>query len=92
MVDSFSFTDGGRTYSCRTETRRGAVPETWWWFDVSGDVHRYAPFQAADSDTQAAVKARIVAYYVDLLDRRSRPAEHGHHWTNRNKGQAGSQT
>ena len=86
MVGAFQFEDGGRTYTCRIEGPRGARTESWWWFGVSGDQQRYAPFQASSSDTQKDVRARIITYYSDLLFRRSQPAVPRHHWAQRGKG------
>ena len=85
MIQAFNFEDGGRTYTCTLEERRGAVTEAWWWFGVSGDQHRYAPFQAAPGDTPDSVRSRIVAYYSDLLVRRSQPPAPRQHWSHRGK-------
>ena len=75
MIEGFQFQHDGRTFTCTVgelgATRAGA----WWWFRVStDDRHRYAPFQASPTDTQASVRTRIVAYYDDLLARRAAPA------------------
>lgn len=85
MIKGFDFEDSGRTYSCSVEERRGATIETWWWFTVTQDVHRYAPFQAVSNDTRASVQERIVKYYTDLLFRRSQPPEPRAHWGQRNR-------
>jgi hypothetical protein len=85
MVQAFEFEDGGRTFKCSAEAPRKARAESWWWFGVSGDNNRYAPFQTAPDDTQANVRTRVIAYYVDLLERRSRPAVPRQHWANRAK-------
>ena len=45
MLKAFDFEDNGRTFSCRVEGPSGARTELWWWFRVSGDANRYAPFQ-----------------------------------------------
>jgi hypothetical protein len=76
MEQAFQFDDGGRTYTCRVGgagTARTAVTGSWWWFGVSGDGQRYAPFHADVGDTQESVRSRIVAYYDALLARRSAP-------------------
>ena len=73
MNDTFDFTEGGRTYNCSAEARAGARNEVWWWFRVSGDRHRYAPFHAVAGDSHMAVRNRITAYYGDLLERRGLP-------------------
>lgn len=75
VIEAFEFEDGGRTFTCRVEAPRASRPEAWWWFGVSTeDHHRYAPFQAAATDTESSVRSRIVAYYDDLLARRAAPA------------------
>lgn len=81
MIGAFQFVDGGRTYRCRVETpaaRGGAAPVSWWWFEVSGDQNRYAPFHAQADDTESSVKERVVAYYQQLLVRRAEPARAWH--------------
>lgn len=86
MLKAFEFEEEGRSYSCTIEERRSTTVESWWWFTVSNDVHRYAPFQASKGDTRGSVQDRIVKYYTDLLVRRSRPAEPRAHWGQRNRG------
>ena len=72
MLGAFTFEEGGRTYTCTPEKR--ATPEgTWWWFSVSNDSQRYAPFEAASRDTQRTVRARIVAWYERRLWVRAQP-------------------
>ncbi len=82
MTRSFSFVEGDRKYQCRVERPTAGRTEAWWWFEVSGDGHRYAPFQAAPGDTDASVRARILTYYLNMLVRRSEPASS---WHNRGK-------
>ena len=86
MIKAFEFQEDGRTYSCSVEKRRTPAAEPWWWFGVSGDGHRYAPFQAAKSDTQETVRARIVTYYKEHLARKAMPAVTRQHWASRGKG------
>jgi hypothetical protein len=74
-IRPFDFEDGGRTYTCRVEKARSTATSAWWWFGVSGDAQRYAPFLAAPDDTEDAIRARIIAYYDNLLARRAMPAE-----------------
>jgi len=75
MIKKFEFVDSGRTFACCVEAPLQSRPELWWWFSVStDDRHRYAPFEAAASDTQAGVRKRIIAYYESLLAARARPA------------------
>lgn len=83
MTKSFSFADGDRKYQCRVERGTAGRTEAWWWFEVSGDGHRYAPFHAAAGDTDASVRARILAYYLNMLARRSEPATSWHNRGNR---------
>jgi hypothetical protein len=69
LYAAFDFADNGRTYACRVEAPRGGRAEAWWWFTVSGDDARYAPFPAAADDTQDSVRSRVVAYYEERLAR-----------------------
>lgn len=74
MRPTFDFIDAGRTFEC--EVRQGGGPRTdsWWWFRVStDDRHRYAPFRSTEADTEASVRARVIAYYDDLMSRRGLP-------------------
>ena len=75
MIKGFDFEHDGRTFSCCVEAPLKSRPEKWWWFRVStDDRHRYAPFEAAATDTRASVEKRILAYYASLLAARARPA------------------
>jgi len=74
MIAAFDFEDGGRMYTCSVEQARATRTEAWWWFGVSGDRQRYAPFRAGADDTQDSVRWRIVSFYGDLLTRRAMPA------------------
>ncbi len=75
MIKGFDFVYDGKTFSCCVEAPLKSRPEKWWWFRVStDDRHRYAPFEAAASDTRANVEKRILAYYASLLAARARPA------------------
>jgi hypothetical protein len=74
VIQGFEFVDNERTFTCSAEKTHAMDNEVWWWFRVStDDRQRYAPFPAASSDTQKSVKARIVAFYDDLLVRRATP-------------------
>lgn len=90
MIGEFHFEEGGRKFKCNVEQPRGARTEAWWWFAVSGDQHRYAPFQAAAGDTEATVRTRIAQYYRDLLERRAQPAVPRHHWARRGQQSGGA--
>ena len=85
MIRGFEFEEEGRTYVCKVESFRSTPDQGWWWFDVSGDRQRYAPFQAAPADTRTGVRERIVAYYANLLEARARPVEPRSHWGRRPK-------
>ncbi len=50
------------------------IGDGWWWFGVTGDRQRYAPFHRAKDDTAAQVQERIVSYYEDLVARRAMPS------------------
>jgi hypothetical protein len=76
-VREFDFEEGTRTYTCRVE-KRNELAEAWWWFGVSGDKQRYAPFRAAPGDTKYAIQLRITLYYRELLVRRATPATPWH--------------
>jgi hypothetical protein len=73
VIESLEFEDGGKTYACRIDDAPGARLTGWWWFTVSGDGHKYAPFRAEPGDTAASVKSRIVAYYTNHQERRANP-------------------
>lgn len=85
MLKAFTFEDSGRTYNCRVEDPRGARTRWWWWFDVSEDGQRYAPFEATEDDTEADVRARVIEYYDHLLVRRAEPPAQRQHWARRTK-------
>jgi hypothetical protein len=85
MIRGFEFEEDGRTFRCSVEARKATPDDGWWWFDVSGDRQRYAPFQAEKADTQKGVKAKIVTYYANLLEVRARPVEPRSHWGRRPK-------
>ena len=74
MIGPFAFDSDGRTYACAVEQAPAARGGAWWWFRVSGDGHRYAPFLAAAADTRESVRSRIVAYYTERLARRAAPS------------------
>lgn len=80
MTGAFTFEHGGRTYSCSTEKRKSPPVGTWWWFTVSSDSNRYAPFEAVSSDTQQSIRTRIVAYYEHRLWARAQPAAPRQHF------------
>jgi len=73
FVAAFEFEEDGRLYRCCVEGEPSARVGAWWWFDVSGDAQRYAPFHPEPGDTKNSVRARIVSYYNALLARRAMP-------------------
>jgi len=73
-IGAFSFEKGGRTYHCKAEACESLGPGLWWWFTVSSDPQRYAPFQAAAGDTERSIQTRIVAFYERRLWARAQPA------------------
>lgn len=80
MINGFDFEDDGRSYSCSVEAQKGTPKESWWWFAVSGDQQRYAPFRSASSDTRANVQKRVVAFYKNRLFALTQPTQRGAHW------------
>ena len=89
MIQGFEFSDAGRHYTCTVEGRKGA-DEAWWWFAVSGDGQRYAPFLASKSDTRASVQERVVAFYLNRLFQLTQPTRRGAHWGKRPTPAAGA--
>ena len=85
MIGPFQFVDGERSYSCTVEERRVAPLGKWWWFEVTGDGQRYAPFEAEPKDTQSSVKSRVIAFYNARLERLAMPVEPRQHWARREK-------
>ena len=85
MIGGFSFEHAGREYTCTVEERRAAPAGKWWWFAVSRDQQRYAPFEASSGDTDKSVRARIIAYYENLLEVRARPTVPRQHWARKGK-------
>lgn len=80
MINGFEFEDSGRSYACTVEAQKGPVKESWWWFSVSGDMQRYAPFRAASDDTRTSVQKRIVEFYKNRLFALTQPTQRGAHW------------
>ena len=57
MISGFDFEDGGRKYTCTVEQHQAAAVDSWWWFGVTSDRQRYAPFRAASGDTRTSVQS-----------------------------------
>lgn len=85
MIKGFEFKDGDKSYVCTVEELRGPVEESWWWFSVSGDPQRYAPFRAASSDTRTSVQERVIAFYTNRLYQLAQPRERGGHFGSRKR-------
>ena len=83
MLAGFSFLHDDRTYTCVAAEGPGGLGEPWWWFTVTRDANRYAPFRAASKDTRGSVQARIVAYYKNHMEHRAMPERE--HWARRPK-------
>lgn len=75
MKESFDFVDAGRTFACRIEAARNPRVAAWWWFSVSNDRQRYAPFHSDASDSEDSVRSRIVAFYENRLARLAAPRQ-----------------
>jgi hypothetical protein len=75
MIKPFTFEADERTFSCRVEPPRPGRAYAWWWFSVTGDAQRYAPFQVATDDTLESVTGKVLSYYRALLLRRSQPVD-----------------
>ncbi len=83
MLKPFEFKADGRSFSCTVEERPGPEGESWWWFAVSGDGQRYAPFRASRSDTRESVQERVAKFYADRLFAKSQPTLRGSQWGKR---------
>ena len=86
MIGPFEFEEDGKIYKCSVRSVGASDATPWWWFQVSGDTNRYAPFQAASRDTRESVKARIIAYYKNHLEHHFAPPPPRGHWSRRQSG------
>ena len=75
MVQPFIFEADGHTFACGIERRASRLAPLWWWFSVSGESHRFAPFQPAADDTLETVRFRILSYYRELVATRDTPTD-----------------
>ena len=77
MVKAFEFVDAGLTFTCTVEAPQHAGMPPWWFFKVnngiSTDTNRYAPFEAAPTDTKESVRKRVLAHYAERLAIAARP-------------------
>ena len=86
MVARFTFEADDRMFVCQIE---GQSPSRqWWWFTVSGETHRFAPFQPSAEDTVGSVQFRIVSYYRELVARRALVLDPREAWELRRKNLA----
>jgi hypothetical protein len=74
-MKEFDFVDEGRTFHCSIEVPSQAGMAPWWWYRLdTAQTTRYAPFEAAASDTKKSVQARIIAHHAEVLAIAARPA------------------
>lgn len=85
MLQPFTFEADDRLFACQIEQGRSRVAQAWWWFTVSGESHRFAPFQPLAEDTVDSVQFRILNYYRELVARRSLTLDHRETWELRRK-------
>ena len=69
IEDEFSFEMDDQIVSCQSVSVAAPTADVWWWFSVSGDPSRYAPFRRSEDDCQATVQTRIVRYYRAVMER-----------------------
>jgi len=85
-VNQFEFESSGKEFRCE----RGPSPATpgtlWWWVKVSGENQRYAAFRSEKGETEPKLKARVIAYYEQLLVDRARPPAPRPNWSQRKPG------
>lgn len=86
-IASFTFEADDRTFVCQIEGGRTHVRQ-WWWFTVSGESHRFAPFQPDTEDTVWSVQSRILSYYRELVSRRALVLDQRETWELRRKNLA----
>lgn len=83
----FTFEADDRTFVCQVEGAQTHVRQ-WWWFTVSGESHRFAPFQPSAEDTIGSVQSRILSYYRELVARRALALDPREAWELRRKNLA----
>jgi hypothetical protein len=82
VIQPFGFEADDRKFECSIEKARPGR-EAWWWFTVTGDSQRHAPFQVDAEDTRETVEARVLAYYRALLVQRAQPRDMRTSWQQR---------
>ena len=72
ILQPFTFEADNRSFACQIEKGRSRLAQAWWWFTVSGEAHRFAPFQPVAGDTVDNVRSRVLSYYRELVANRDR--------------------
>ena len=75
----FEFEHGGRQYRAHTGHAARTPTLLWWWFAVAGDGQKYAVCPVSPADSETSIQSRIVAYYENLIERRSAASPHRWH-------------
>ena len=86
-LSRFTFEADDRAFVCQIEGGQSHLRQ-WWWFTVSGEAHRFAPFQPSSDDTLESVRSRIVSYYRELVARRALVLDQREEWELRRKNLA----
>ena len=82
-MKALKFDDVGRTFTCEPGSSPATPGTLWWWLTISGESQRYAAFRVEPDDTPVTLKARVLAYYAQLLVDRERPRITRPTWTQR---------
>lgn len=72
-MDAMQFSDGERTFTCKSASSPATPGTLWWWVSISGEAQRYAAFRAESDDTAASLRPRVLGFYEKLLADRARP-------------------
>lgn len=88
LLQPFTFEADDRVFTCQIEQGRTRLAQPWWWFTVSGESHRFAPFQPVASDTVDSVQSRVLSYYRELVARRALSLDPRESWELRRKNLA----
>ncbi|HKO16487.1 MAG TPA: hypothetical protein VJU87_09620 [Gemmatimonadaceae bacterium] len=92
LLQPFTFEADDRTFACQIEQARAHPAQPWWWFTVSGESHRYAPFHSVTGDTVESVRSRVLTYYRELVARRALSLDQRESWELRRKNLAALKT
>jgi len=88
VLQSFTFEADDRIFACQIEQGRTRLAQPWWWFTVSGESHRFAPFQPEVGETIESVRCRVLSYYRELVARRALTLDPRETWELRRKNLA----